>query len=60
MIERLSMIVIEKLLHYYREADRDYDRETIRLLATIWKTEGIDLLFRPPNMIMYYGVYASL
>ena len=54
------MIVIEKLLHYYREADRDYDRETIRLLATIWKTEGIDLLFRPPNMIMYYGVYASL
>ena len=35
MIERLSVIVIERLLDYHREADRDYDRETIRLLATI-------------------------
>ena len=34
MIDRLSVIEIEKLLDYYREADRDYDRETIRPLPT--------------------------
>ena len=59
IIERLSVIEIERLLDYYRETDRGCDRETI---TNILKNSRscIDLLFTSqPNMVMTSVVHAS-
>ena len=60
MIERLSVIEIERLLDYYRETDRGCDRETI---TNILKNSRscLDLLFTPqPNIVITSVVHASL